>query len=163
MALRHSLNHFKSMLKPNTATFTTATTPKTASYAPTANLHHHDHHQKTKKGVKGDFVPVFVAIGMIALSVSLGLFTIKHQISYCPNVRVKKKVREMVPEVEDPDKVVDEADKFLKKSLFRKIAHVQEFENGLSYMPNTVHGDAFAHKPHAETLKSVGVDPKATR
>ncbi|XP_065848662.1 uncharacterized protein [Euphorbia lathyris] len=162
MALRNSLNSFKSMasrLKGNSATYTTATSPKTASYTPTADLHHH--HQTKKGGVKGDFVPVYVAIGMIAVSVSLGLFTVKHQILYSPNVRVKKKVRETVPEVEDPDLVVDEADKFLKKSLFRKIAHIQEFENGLSYMPNTVHGDAFAHQPHVETLKSVGVDPKA--
>ncbi|XP_065872186.1 uncharacterized protein [Euphorbia lathyris] len=131
MALRHSLNSFKSMarhLKGNSATYTTATSPKTASYTPTADLHHHQ--QQTKKGgVKGDFVPVYVAIGMIAISVSLGLFTAKHQILYSPNVRVKKKVRETVPEVEDPDRVVDEADKFLKKSLFRKIAHIQEFEN----------------------------------
>ena len=96
-------------------------------------------------------MPVYVSIGMIALSISLGLYTAKHQVLYAPNVRVRKKARETIPEVVDPDKVVEEADKFIKKSFFRKVAHVQELDhNGLKYLP----------EPRAETLREVGVDPK---
>ncbi|KDP22516.1 hypothetical protein JCGZ_26347 [Jatropha curcas] len=163
MAFR-SMNLWKSManrLRGN-ATYATSTSPKMAAYAPTADFgdsHHQEKH--TKKTIKGEYVPVYVAIGLIALSVSLGLYTAKQQILHSPNVRVKKKRRETIPEVEDPDSVVDEADKFLKKSFFRKVAHVQEFDSGLQSLPDAnIHRDAFAYKPHAETLKSVGIDPK---
>jgi len=58
--------------------------------------------------------------------------------------------------------VVDEADKFIKKSFFRKVAHVQEFDhNGLQYLPDPSRKDVFAQKPRAETLKDVGIDPKS--
>ncbi|KAL3575561.1 hypothetical protein D5086_023662 [Populus alba] len=146
-----------------TATYATSTPPKLKSYLPTADQFGHHYHQESKHGkkVRGDFVPVYVAIGMIAVSISLGLYTAKQQVLYAPNVRVRKKTRETIPEVVDPDKVVEEADKFIKKSFFRKVAHVQEFDhNGLEYLPDPVRKDVFAHKPRAETLKDVGVDPK---
>lgn len=139
----------------SSATYATSTTPTMKAYSPTANYGHLQDHQRSKTtALRGDFVPVFVAIGMIAISVSLGLHTAKQQLMYSPGVRVKKKERETLPEVYLPDKVVDEADKLAKKSFFRKVAHVQEFEHG-----NPIRKDAFAHKPRAETLKSVGVDP----
>lgn len=144
------------------ATYATSTTPKTKAYAPTADYgQFQDHHQgKSKLAVKGDFVPVYVAIGLIFLSVGLGLHTAKQQLFHSPTVRVSKKTRETLPEVVDPDKVVDESEKFLKKSFFRKVAHVQEFDNGDHPMRDPIRKDAYAYKPHVETLKSVGVDPK---
>ncbi|XP_058092846.1 uncharacterized protein LOC131239258 [Magnolia sinica] len=75
--------------------------------------------------MKGEFVPVYVALGMIVLSLSFGAYTAKHQLLYAPNVYVSKKKREEVPEVVEPDYVVDEADKFITKSFFRKVAHIQ--------------------------------------
>ncbi|CAK7336874.1 unnamed protein product [Dovyalis caffra] len=164
MAFR-SMGYWKSMASRlrGTATYATSTPPKLKSYAPAADQFGHQYHQESKLGkkIKGDFVPVYVALGMIAVSTSLGLYTAKQQVLYAPNVRVKKKTRETIPEVVDPDKVVDEADKFIKKSFFRKVAHVQEFDHdGLQYLPDHIHKDALAHKPHAETLKDVGVDPK---
>ncbi|XP_011003526.1 PREDICTED: uncharacterized protein LOC105110245 [Populus euphratica] len=164
MAFR-SMGYWKSITSrlSGTATYATSTPPKLKSYAPTADQFGHHYHQESKHGkkVRGDFVPVYVAIGMIAVSISLGLYTAKQQVLYAPNVRVRKKTRETIPEVVDPDKVVDEADKFIKKSFFRKVAHVQEFDhNGLEYLPDPVRKEVFAHKPRAETLKDVGVDPK---
>lgn len=164
MAFR-SMGYWKSIASrlSGTATYATSTPPKLKSYAPTADQFGHHYHQESKHGkkVRGDFVPVYVAIGMIAVSISLGLYTAKHQVLYAPNVRVRKKTRETIPEVVDPDKVVDEADKFIKKSFFRKVAHVQEFDHyGLEYLPDSTRKDAFARKPRAETLKDVGVDPK---
>lgn len=143
-----------------TATYATSTQPKMKAFAPTAD--HFGHHQEkhAKKAVNGDFVPVFVAIGMIFVSVSLGLYTAKQQIFYSPNVRVKKKIRETIPEVVDPDKVAEDAEKFMKKSFFRKIAHIQEFDNR-HIIPDPIRKDAFAHEhPRVETLKDVGIDPK---
>ncbi|XP_011040301.1 PREDICTED: uncharacterized protein LOC105136599 isoform X2 [Populus euphratica] len=160
------MGYWKSMASRlrGTATYATSTPPKLKSYAATADQFGHQYHQESKhsKKVRGDFVPVYVAIGMITVSISLGLYTAKQQVLYAPNVRARKKTRETVPEVVDPDKVVDEADKFIKKSFFRKVAHVQEFDhNGLQYLPDPFRKDVFAQKPRAETLKDVGVDPKS--
>ncbi|MCD7458148.1 hypothetical protein HAX54_037413 [Datura stramonium] len=63
-----------------------------------------------------------------------------------------------IPEVTEPEEVVDDADKFIKKSFFRKVAHVQDFDNQ-SVMPDPIRGDVLAREPHSETLKSVGVNP----
>lgn len=109
----------------------------------------------------GDFVPVYVAVGMIVLSVSLGLHTAKQQILHSPAVSVKKSRRETVPEVVEPDRVVEESKKFLNKSLFRRIAQVQEFDTGETVIPDPVRKEVRSalKNPRAETLKSVGIDP----
>ncbi|XWS51527.1 hypothetical protein CRYUN_Cryun12cG0183400 [Craigia yunnanensis] len=142
------------------ATYATSTPPKLKSYAPTADFGYTQDVKPPKK-VRGDFVPVYVAIGMIALSTTLGLYTALQQLKNSPQVRVNKKRRETLPEVEEPDRVLDEADRFIKQSFFRKVAHVQEnYEDYAIHDPTR--GDIFAHRPmpRAETLKSVGVNPK---
>ncbi|KAK4374674.1 hypothetical protein RND71_005351 [Anisodus tanguticus] len=103
--------------------------------------------------------PVYMALGMIALQMCLGLETIVHQLRQSPNVRVKKSRREIVAEVDEAEVVLEEADKFLKKSWFRHIAHVQDFDDQ-SVMRDPMRGDVLARKPRAVTLESVGVDPK---
>ncbi|EOY22680.1 Uncharacterized protein TCM_014781 isoform 2 [Theobroma cacao] len=142
------------------ATYATSTAPKMKSYAPTADFGY-GQDVKPQKQVRGDFVPVYVAIGMIALSVTLGLKTALHQLKNSPQVRVNKKRRETLPEVEEPDRVLDEADKFLKQSFFRKVTHFQENDSAYAFHDST-RRDIFTHgpTPRAETLKSVGVDPK---
>lgn len=75
--------------------------------------------------VKGEYVPVCVALGLIGLSASLGLYAARQQLAYSPSVLVSKKRRETVSEVEDPDWAVAEADLFLGHSLFRRLAHLQ--------------------------------------
>ncbi|KAK9120268.1 hypothetical protein Scep_018361 [Stephania cephalantha] len=105
--------------------------------------------------MKGEFIPVYVALGMILVSTSLGLVTAKQQLAYNPNVRPNKKRRKRVVEVDEPDRAVEEAHKFIDKSLFRKVAHVQQ-----PLPDNSIRGqDVFHRKPRAETLKSVGLDP----
>uniref|UniRef100_A0A6N2MXP4 Uncharacterized protein n=1 Tax=Salix viminalis TaxID=40686 RepID=A0A6N2MXP4_SALVM len=143
MALR-SMGYWKSIASrlSGTATYATSTPPKLKSYAPSADQFGHHYLQEIKHGKNES---------LIALSISLGLYTAKHQVLYAPNVRVRKKTRETIPEVVDPDRVVGEADKFIRKSFFRKVAHVQEYDhNGLKFLP----------EPRAETLQEVGVDPK---
>ncbi|KAF3441405.1 hypothetical protein FNV43_RR15319 [Rhamnella rubrinervis] len=144
--------------------YATATTPKTKAYAPTASefaeLQRHQGREssKSKKGMKGDFVPVYVAIGMICLSTTLGLYTARQQLFYSPNVFVKKQRRETLPEVVEPDHVLEDADKFFNKSFFRKVAHIKNPTHD-HVISDPTRGDAFVRRPRAETLKSVGVDP----
>ncbi|CAL1358415.1 unnamed protein product [Linum trigynum] len=149
----------------NTNTFATSTLPKTKPYSPAA-----DHHQFARKSSssswwppRGEYAPVYVALGFIVLSASMGLHTVAHQMLYSPSVRVKKRLRETLPEVVEPEKVVDESTRFLGHSWFRKVAHVQEFKSGIQTLPRPTAetGDVYARPPaRAETLESVGVDPR---
>lgn len=93
--------------------------------------------------MKGDFVPVYVSLGLIALSVGFGLHTATHQLTRAPNVFLKKSRRETIPEVTEPEEVVDKADKFIRKSFFRRVAHVQDFDNQ-SVMHDPIRGDVLA-------------------
>lgn len=105
----------------------------------------------------GDYVPVYVAMGMIAVSVSLGLATARQQLAHAPNVRLDKKKRETVPEVAAPDMALDEAERFVGGSLFRKVAHVQDDAS----LRAGVAADPVAEYParKAVTLKDAGVEP----
>ncbi|KAK7358729.1 hypothetical protein VNO77_00667 [Canavalia gladiata] len=146
------------------ASYATSTMAKMKAYAPAADYgyghQHYQQHGKTSKSAKQDFIPIYVAIGMIALSTGLGIHTAWQQLRNSPTVRVKKQRRETLPEVVDPDHVAEEADKFLKKSFFRKMAHVQERSYPDHHqIPNPVRKDAYAYPPRVHTLKSVGVDP----
>lgn len=61
-----------------------------------------------------------------------------------PGVYVKKSRRETVPEVDDPDQQLDYADRFINKSLFRKIAHVQDYNLPHHNMPDPIRDDIYA-------------------
>ena len=81
---------------------------------------------RVKARLVGDYVPVCVSLGMIALAATMGLHTARHQLANAPNVRLDKRKRETVAEVEDPDLVLHDAHRFLTGSVFRKVAHVQD-------------------------------------
>ncbi|KAK2974143.1 hypothetical protein RJ640_021434 [Escallonia rubra] len=110
--------------------------------------------------LKGDLVPVCVAVGMIVVSTSLGLYTAMHQLRRAPDVLVRKSRRKTLPEVVEPEHVVDQTKKFITKSFFRKVGHVQDTDLRNRFIPDPSHRDIHASKLHTETLKSVGVDPK---
>ncbi|KAF8390769.1 hypothetical protein HHK36_025297 [Tetracentron sinense] len=160
MAFR-ATSYWRSMLSRlgGNRSFATSTAPKMKPFAPTAGFAR-AHGTKPRAAIKGEFVPVYVALGLIVLSLSIGAHTAKQQLLYCPSVRVNKKRRETLPEVVEPDHVVEEADKFITKSFFRKVAHIQEFDHDPA-ISDPIRGDVFAMpiKAKAETLKSVGVDP----
>ncbi|XP_062170054.1 uncharacterized protein LOC133875830 [Alnus glutinosa] len=167
MAFR-STSYLKGMvsgLRAGSATYATSSSPKLKTYAPAADYaqlydHQYQHSTTKPKPVKGDFVPVYVAIGMIALSVGLGLHTATHHLARNPSVFVSKKRRETIPEVVEPEHVAEEAEQFIRKSFFRKVAHVQEFNNPeKQVIPDPIRKDAYAHRPRLETLKSVRVEP----
>lgn len=75
-----------------------------------------------------DYVPVYVALGLILFGTTLGLNTARLQLAYSPNVFVDKKKRETVPEVAIPDWTLQEAERFVDKSVFRKVAYLIDFD-----------------------------------
>ncbi|KAL5053175.1 hypothetical protein RYX36_033857 [Vicia faba] len=145
------------------ASYTSSTVPKMKAYTPPASdyryAHKQQHGKQSSKSAKQDFVPVYVAVGMIALSTMLGLHTAWQHLRNNPSVRVKKQGRETVPEVVEPEHVTEESDKLYKNSFFRKVAHVQERSYpDHNQVPSSINKDVFAYQPRVETLKSVGVD-----
>ncbi|KAK9276754.1 hypothetical protein L1049_006290 [Liquidambar formosana] len=104
--------------------FATSTTPKMKLSAPNVDAAHTDHPKSW--AVKGEFAPVYMVMGMLLVAMSIGAHTAKQQLVHSPSVRVSKKRRKSIPEVEDPDRVVASADKFVNKSFLRKVAHIQE-------------------------------------
>ena len=150
--LRYMVNRLRSGSQSHyNYTFTTSTSPKMQGQgnAPTAaKLGEERRGRGRGRGrgsVKGDFVPVYVALGMIVMSLTIGLHTAAHELMYSPEVHLRKSRRETLPEVEDPDTVVDEGDKFIKKSWFRKMAHVQDLD--LLPRPTPIHEDPLTMYP----------------
>lgn len=64
--------------------------------------------------------------GMVVVAASMAIHTAKQQLRHSPAVHVNKRRRETIPEVEEPESVINSADKFLNKSFLRKVAHIQE-------------------------------------
>ncbi|XP_008459927.1 uncharacterized protein LOC103498899 [Cucumis melo] len=106
--------------------------------------------------MKGEYAPIYIVMGMVAVVVSIATHTAKQQLLHSPMVNCSKKKRESIPEVEDPDTVITSADKFINKSFLRKVAHIQDDTKTL---PDPVHLDPFTRPRNAETLKTAGVDP----
>ncbi|GFP84729.1 hypothetical protein PHJA_000616800 [Phtheirospermum japonicum] len=93
------------------------------------------------------------------MSVSFGLYTLFHQMARSPNVTLKKSRREMITEVEEPERVAEYGDQFVKQSFFRKIAHIQDFDRQ-EVMDDPIRGDVFARYVRRASLKDVGVEVK---
>ncbi|KAF6143605.1 hypothetical protein GIB67_012404 [Kingdonia uniflora] len=142
---------FRAMMKHlgGTRMIATSTTPKMKPFAATADAH------VQPRIVKAEFAPVYVGLGMVLLALSFAGHTAKQQLQYSPGVQVSKNRRETLPEVEDPDHVINDANNFINKNFFRKMARIQDFNRG--HDPSR--GDVFSSPRKVETLMSVGVDP----
>ncbi|XP_058195484.1 uncharacterized protein LOC131311881 [Rhododendron vialii] len=152
MAFRAARQHWRSLVANGNRPFASSTTPKMKLFSPTADSIPSDHHHKASAAIKGDFAPVVVVLGTILVAVSIGVHTAKQQLVHSPSVRVNKKRRESVPEVDDPDHVVGGSEKFIDKSFLRKVAHIQDHH---------IISDPARHNPYTrsreiESLKSVG-------
>ncbi|KAH0463179.1 hypothetical protein IEQ34_007761 [Dendrobium chrysotoxum] len=112
---------------------------------------------RTKALPRGEFMPVYVALGMILVSTSLGAYTVQEQLCNSPSVRVNKKRREIVPEVDEPERVAEEAQRYIKHSIFRKVANMQDFDAVRAGISDPTRD---FKSPRVESLKSVGVEPK---
>ncbi|XP_051148100.1 uncharacterized protein LOC127263155 [Andrographis paniculata] len=154
--------YWKSMAKQlqGASNFATWTSPKSKPYAAAAE----EQLNRPPGGIKsklpkGDLVPVCVAVGMIVVSAGFGVYTAAHQLGRAPNVAVKKSRRETIPEVVAPEAVAEDAEKFLRGSFFRKVAHIQDADRQ-EVMSDPIRGDVYARGRRVETLKDVGVDPR---
>ncbi|CAI9113771.1 OLC1v1014440C1 [Oldenlandia corymbosa var. corymbosa] len=143
------------------SSFATSTVPKMKPHAQTADAHHGHGNEASFKfwPIRPEYAPVYVALGLIGMSISFGALTVRHHIKWAPNVRVKKSKRETVPEVVEPETVVEEANNFVNNSFFRKVAHVQDYDRQ-DVIPDPIRGDVYSRKNtgRVETLKDVGVE-----
>ncbi|KAI3916954.1 hypothetical protein MKW98_014415 [Papaver atlanticum] len=164
MAARAS-TYWRTMLKriEGNRMFVTSTVPKSKP-AVAAVPHHAQHvvtnpHSNKPRGaaspMKGDYVPIYVTMGMVVLALTFGAHTAKQQLVYSPSVQVSKKKRETLPELEQPDYVIGETDKFIGKSFLRKVGHIQDPNSAT--IPNPVRGDIYTSPRKTESLKSVGL------
>ncbi|GKU96308.1 hypothetical protein SLEP1_g9556 [Rubroshorea leprosula] len=150
-----------------------STTPRTKLFSSTNDAHHqsklviqqfytmlqksvgdgatqHFRHSKA-----GEMAPIWVLWGFVFLAVAVGVHTAKQHLVHSPMVSIIKKRRESIWEVDNPDHVIGNVEKFENKSLLRKLAHIQDEKYAQSdpTLPN------FYTRPRkADTLKSVGVD-----
>ncbi|KAI9089754.1 hypothetical protein K1719_029047 [Acacia pycnantha] len=134
----------------------TSTIPKMkpATLAEQAHLHANPHEGVSHPKGGGEWAPIQIVFGMVSVAVMLAAHTAFQQLARAPSVHVNKKRRESFPEVYEPDRTIDSADKFINRSMLRKVAHIQENRNTLS---DPVHPNPFTHPRTAVTLKTAGV------
>ncbi|MED6201688.1 hypothetical protein PIB30_097455 [Stylosanthes scabra] len=105
---------------------------------------------------KLDSVPIYMIWGFVGLAVTFACHTGFQQLARSPTVHVNKHRRETMPEVSDPDRTINCADKFINGSFLRKVAHIQDNKTTLN---DTSRPNPLTAPRNAETLKTVGVDP----
>ena len=76
--------------------------------------------------LKAELAPVYIVCGMVCVALTVGSHTAYQQLARSPTVHVNKKSRESVPEVDDPDRTINSADKFINGSFLRKVSHIQD-------------------------------------
>ncbi|TKY71154.1 NADH-ubiquinone reductase complex 1 MLRQ subunit [Spatholobus suberectus] len=138
--------------------FTTPTTPKLKPMSPAIDAAGHDAHSTSRMStLKAEFAPVYIVCGMVCVAVAIGSHTAYQQLARSPTVHVNKKRRESMPEVSDPDSTINSASKFIDGSFLRKMSHIQDNKPTLH---DPVHPNPFTRPRTAETLKTVGIEPK---
>ncbi|XP_059637661.1 uncharacterized protein LOC132279652 [Cornus florida] len=121
------------------------------SYATAAETFHAN--DKPRSSLRGEFAPIYMMFGMIMVALTIGAHTAKQQLVHSPAVKVNKKRRESMQEVDNPDAVVGSADKFVNKSFLRKVARIQDHQ----VLRDSMRPDPFTRSRDVETLKSAGV------
>ncbi|CAA7022866.1 unnamed protein product [Microthlaspi erraticum] len=88
----------------------------------------HDAAKQTynKFSVTGEFAPIAIIGGFVALAVVMAGHSLKQQIVHNPSVSTRKNRRGAMAEVDDPDNCVSSADKFINKSWLRKLGQIQD-------------------------------------
>ncbi|KAJ8633996.1 hypothetical protein MRB53_027332 [Persea americana] len=109
------------------------------------------------KPIKGEMVPVYMTAIMVVIVFAIAGHTAKQQMVHAPSVHFNKKRRGTMPEVELPDSVASNGQKFISKSFLRKVAHLKDREDVIS---NPIEGNLIKSPKNVESVKSVGVSPK---
>ena len=76
--------------------------------------------------VTGEFAPVAIIGGFVALAVAMAGHSLKQQLMHARGVSTRKNRRAAVAEVDDPDNCVSSADKYINKSWLRKVGQIQD-------------------------------------
>ncbi|XP_057443836.1 uncharacterized protein LOC130735989 [Lotus japonicus] len=160
MSLRNALKSWRwtltQQLGEGRRLIATSTTPKLKPMSPAIDGAHHDHSNSRKNALKADLTPVYIVCGMVCMALTIGTHTAYQQLARSPSVNINKKRRESVQEVDDPDRTINSADKFINGSFLRKVSQIQENKSTLH---DPVHPNPYTHPRTAETLKSVGIEP----
>ncbi|CAI9090984.1 OLC1v1025892C1 [Oldenlandia corymbosa var. corymbosa] len=109
---------------------------------------------KAKAAATGDWAPVMIMGGFMVVVLTIASHSAWQQLAYAPSVHIRKKKRETLPEVYAPNAVVGSADKFINKSFFRKVGHIQD--NNV-ILEDSSRPDPFTRSREIHSLKSVGV------
>ncbi|GAB2235753.1 hypothetical protein Droror1_Dr00026194 [Drosera rotundifolia] len=158
LVMSFAYNHLKTLLARRSFTTTSWAKPhrtpamnlEAEGSGGVVELDHQDHKFK----LRSDYAPVYVSLGLILLSTMLGLITVKQHLLHDPGVRVKKSRREKLVEVEEPEVVTVEAERFIKRSFFRRLAVVQQYEVPSPRGPHSWSGQAFNMTPRVEPFKA---------
>ncbi|GKB89264.1 hypothetical protein Tco_0961536, partial [Tanacetum coccineum] len=88
-------------------------------------------------------------------AVLLAVSSVTRQLIHHPGVQVNKSNRSMVPEVDSPELSHAYGDKFISKSVLRKVANIQKRDDTV----NTDRGDVYTTEgDESINLKSVGLE-----
>ncbi|XP_009801651.1 uncharacterized protein LOC107812330 [Nicotiana tabacum] len=150
MAFR--MRYWKSVVNAVEAnrSFPSSTAPKFATATSGGSMHNaNPTPPKSKFSMSGDLAPVYVLGGTLSVAIALCLFTMKQQLFHGPGVYISKKKRENLAEVDFPDATAGSANKYIDKSVLRKVGRIQE--------PNPAFDlDPYTRPRKVESLKSVG-------
>ena len=75
---------------------------------------------------KYEDTPMWILAGFTSLAALLAVTSVTRQLIHHPGVQVNKSNRSMVPEVDSPELSHAYGDKFISKSVIRKVAHSQK-------------------------------------
>lgn len=65
-------------------------------------------------------------MGIVFGAVGMGIHTAYHQLVHSPAVKISKKNRSSLWELDRPDQIIHSGDRFVKRSFFRKFAQNYE-------------------------------------
>ncbi|KAL8249328.1 hypothetical protein R6Q59_006196 [Mikania micrantha] len=111
---------------------------------------------------KADLFPIYILLGFTGGAVFLAVRSVSQQLFHHPGVQVNKTNRSMMPEVDTPDSALASGDKFINRSVLRKVGHIQKRDDAI---PMDHSPDIYTtHRASDSTnLKTVGVEPRASR
>ncbi|KAI3497653.1 hypothetical protein L2E82_13415 [Cichorium intybus] len=165
--------------------FVSSTIPKSAAAATKTDMNS----TGAKLKSRADLFPIYILLGFTGGAVFLAVRSVTMQLFHHPGVQVNKTNRSMMPEVDSPDSALASGDKFISKSVLRKVAHIQKRDDAVPmdgtaniyktrfvcdlsliqpflafFIDYSYLDKLFARRSSDSTnLKTVGVEPRANR
>ncbi|KAI3720481.1 hypothetical protein L6452_21399 [Arctium lappa] len=134
-----------------------------SSTRPNNMKHHNNNNNNTSRAKlksRADLFPIYILFGFTGGAVFLAVKSVTQQLFHHPGVHVNKTNRSMVPEVDTPDTALASGDKFITKSVLRKVAHIQQRDDIIPVDRRTPDIYKSRRSDDSTTLKTVGVEPR---